>query len=89
MRLVGATPGFISLPFIFEGVLYGIAAVILSLFFLVFLAKTIQMQDLTLWSFYSTLQLNKVFMVELLMTVVLGIISSFAAVAQYLKTKPL
>lgn len=89
MRLVGATPSFISLPFIFEGIIYSICAVVLSIVFLILLAKTIQMQDLTLWSFYSTLQLNKVFVVELLITMALGGISSFLAVEQYLKVRPL
>lgn len=87
MRLVGATPGFIRLPFILEGILYSIAAVLLSFIFLAILGKTLQIQETNLLSYYNDLQLNKVFLAEIIMTTLVGIISSFSAVEQYLKNK--
>jgi len=87
MRLVGATPSFIRMPFIFEGMLYGICAVLTSFLFLFILGKTIQIDDATMWSYFNNLQLNKVLVVELLVTVLLGILSSFAAVEQYQHSK--
>lgn len=87
MRLVGATPNFIRLPFIFEGILYSVFAVFLSLTFLYLVGKGINIQDSNLWAFYSNLNLDKVFFAELVITVIIGIISSFTAVQQYLKGK--
>jgi cell division transport system permease protein len=87
MRLVGATPNFIRLPFIFEGILYGIFAVLISFIFLNILGASIQFEDSNLWSYYSSLELGKVFIIELGLTITLAIISSFSAVQQYLKGK--
>jgi cell division transport system permease protein len=87
MRLVGSTPGFIRLPFVFEGILYGICAVIISFIFLAILGASIQFEDSNLWTFYGNLELGKVFITELLLTIILASISSFSAVQQYLKGK--
>ena len=87
MRLVGATPSFIRLPFIFEGILYSIFAVILSMAFLYMVGKGINIQESNLWAFYSNLRLDRVFLGELIITVIIGGISSFTAVQQYLKGK--
>jgi len=84
MRLVGATPTFIRMPFIFEGILYGVCAVLVSFVFLFVLGKTIQIDNNTMWSYYNSLQLNKVLLAELGITVILGIMSSFAAVEQHI-----
>ena len=87
MRLVGATPTFIRMPFIFEGILYGICSVIISFIFLFILGKTIQIDNTTMWGYYKSLQLNKVLLAELFITVILGVMSSFAAVEQHLHGK--
>ena len=87
MRLVGATPTFIRLPFIVEGILYAICAVLGSFLFLFILAKTIQIDATTMWSYYNSLSLNKVFTAELVIAIILGITSSFAAVEQHIHTK--
>lgn len=81
MRLVGATPGFIRLPFIFEAILYSICAVLLSFLILYLLSQTIQLE------YYPSLQLEKLFISELIIAIILGIINSFFAVQQYLKDK--
>ncbi len=87
MRLVGATPTFIRMPFIIEGILYGSCAVLASFLFLFILGKTIEIDSTTMWSYYNSLELNKVFITELAITIILGTISSFAAVEQYLHGK--
>jgi len=87
MRLVGATPAFIRMPFIFEGILYGALAVLTSFLFLFILGKTIQIDDNTMWSYYNSLELNKVFITEMIITIGLGIMSSFAAVEQHVHGK--
>lgn len=87
MRLVGATPNFIRLPFILEGILYGFFAVLLSFIILAILGNTVQIEDSNLWTYYSSLNFERVFIGELLITVTVAIISSFSAVQQYLKGK--
>ena len=85
MRLVGATPNFIRLPFLFEGILYGLFAVLLSFLFLFILSNTIQIEGTNLLSYVSNLELGKLFAAELVITLTIAIISSFAAVQQYLR----
>lgn len=87
MRLVGATPNFIRLPFIFEGVLYGLFSVAISFIILGALSTTIQVEDSNLWMYYSNLQMDKILIAELAITTFLSIISSFSAVQQYIKGK--
>lgn len=87
MRLVGATPGFIRLPFLFEGILYGFFAVLLSFLILFVLSQNIQVEGSNLWSYYQNIQLGKIFLAELIITLSIGIISSFSATEQYLKGK--
>lgn len=83
MRLVGATPTFIRMPFIVEGVLYGICAIVTSFLFLFILGKTMHINDGTLWSYYISLGMNKVVLGEIAITIILSIMSSFAAVEQH------
>jgi len=87
MRLVGATPNFIRLPFIFEGILYAFCAVLLSFLILAVLSQSINLEGTTLWDYYTNLNLNKVFIAELLITTLLAVISSFSAAEQYIKGK--
>jgi len=85
MRLVGATPGFIAVPFVFEGVLYGFFAVLLSFLFLFFLGKTIHVDYAEFWNYYSSFPLQRIFFFELFMTLALSVLSSYSAVEQYMK----
>jgi len=87
MRLVGATPNFIRLPFIIEGILDGILAVILSFIILTGLGYGIKLEDNSLWDTYKTIHLDSVFTAELIITTFLAVISSLAAVQKYLKGK--
>lgn len=87
MRLVGATPSFICLPFIFEGILYSVCAVAVSFLILYVLSQNLNIESSNLWEYYANLQLGKIFIVELGIAIILAIISSFSAVQQYLKGK--
>lgn len=87
MRLVGATPNFIRLPFVFEGLLYAFFAVLLSFIILFWLGQSIQLESLNLWEYYSSMNIQRVIVSELTITVILALISSFSAVEQYIKGK--
>lgn len=87
MRLVGATPNFIRLPFVFEGFLYAFFAVILSFIILFALGQSIQLETANLWEYYSALNLQRVIVSELIIAVILAVISSFSAAEQYIKGK--
>jgi len=87
MRLVGASNLYVEMPFIFEGILYGILASLISFSLLA----------LSFWYFYSlnhdffaTTGLNLfsmgiIFLVMLLSGVSLGVISGSIAIRRYLK----
>jgi cell division transport system permease protein len=85
MRLVGATPGFIRLPFVFEGILYAVLAVAISFIILLAISNSIQVESINLLSYYSDFNIYRVFITELTITVTLAIISSFSAAEQYIK----
>lgn len=87
MRLVGATPNFIRMPFVFEGILYGVFAVIVSFIILGLIGNGIPFEEGNLWELYGNLRLDRVFVAELAITTVLAVISSFSAVQKYLKGK--
>ena len=58
-----------------------------SFIFLYLLGTNIQIEATSLWTFYENLQLGKIFIAELIMTMIIGLISSISAVEQYLKGK--
>ncbi|MFC1749046.1 cell division protein FtsX [Pseudomonadota bacterium] len=87
MRLVGSTLNFIRLPFIFEGMLYGFFAVLLSFLILLILSNTIQIEDSNLLAYMGEIEITKLFIFELLITLVLAVICSFSAVQRYVKGK--
>ncbi|MBD3328139.1 FtsX-like permease family protein [Candidatus Peregrinibacteria bacterium] len=87
MRLVGATPSFIRLPFVLEAILYGTFAVILSFIILYVISTTISLEGTNLWNYYSELNLWRVFLSEMTIAVVLAGISSSAATEQHIQGK--
>lgn len=90
MRLLGASPGFIRNPFIFEGIFYGVFGAVLAWI----------VSYVLLWYFTPFLQgylgevkllpVNPIFMLELLtaslvLAIVVGGLGSMSAVKRYLK----
>lgn len=87
MRLVGATPGFTRLPYVFEAILYAIFAVGLSFVILLTISQSIQLDQSNLWSYYSSLNLPRIFITEIGITIILAVVSSYSATEQYIKGK--
>lgn len=87
MRIVGATHNFIRLPYIFEGILYGVSAVILSFIILLAVTDSLHLEQSNFLEYYQNINLMHVFTTELLITVILAVISSFSAVEQNIKGK--
>lgn len=85
MKLVGASHWFIRSPFIIEAIIYGTMAVLLSFLMLIILTQQIQIQDTSLWQYYSKINFFKVFALELIVTIILSITSSLIATYEYLK----
>lgn len=89
-RLVGATPGYIRLPFILEGVFYGVFGAVVSwgiLYGIILLTTPVLMSFL---AGINLLPVSPIFMLELLSGAVVsgalvGSLGSFLAVWRYLK----
>lgn len=92
MRLVGATSFFVRLPFIVEGILYGIFGSLINTILLYFSLKYLSPKFLqfidspTLDLFvYFTSHLIQIFLWQILLASLLGVISSFIATWRYLR----
>ena len=90
MRLVGASNSFIRLPYIFEGILYGLIASVVSTLVLFLTLKFLTPYVSTvippenLVGFYHS-NFLKIFGIQVLFGVVLGVFSSVIAMRKYLK----
>jgi len=87
MRLVGATKHFISLPFLFEGLFYGLIAVLLSTGLTAIMISQVNIAQINISDYIESIPFLTLFVIELAATVILGIICSFIAVYRYLRTK--
>jgi cell division transport system permease protein len=97
MRLVGASNMFIRLPFIFEGILYGVTATLISMFILFLTLKFSHTNFFTPSAFllgiadnkqilgYYYQYFGKLFGLEIFIGAVFGVISSWIAMRKYLK----
>jgi cell division transport system permease protein len=90
MRLVGASNSFIRLPYIFEGILYGLCAAIISIILLALSAKAASpiissaVLGQSLISFFGK-NFVLIFGLQLFVGMALGIASSMIAIRRYLK----
>jgi cell division transport system permease protein len=89
MRLVGASNAFIRLPFMFEGMLYGIAAALLASGFLALAMKLIDpyaasIVSQSLFGLYAA-DFWMILGLQAAVGIFLGVVSSFIAMGKYLK----
>lgn len=85
MKLVGASHWFIRSPFIIESVIYGLLSVALSFIMFFTLTQKIQIDNTALWSYYSGIHFLIIFLIELIGTIILSVISALIAIHKYLK----
>lgn len=86
MRLVGASNLYVRMPYIFEGILYGLTAAFVALVALGIVARLLS--GLTNGMLFAVLLDNLVLFIVSIVTasIVLGVLSSFIAIRRYLKT---
>lgn len=87
MRLVGATHNFIRLPFILEGLFYGMFAIIIAGALLWIMSSQINIAEASISSYLKSIPVFEIFFIELLASMLLGVLCSFLAVYVYLKSK--
>jgi len=87
MRLVGATPFFIRLPFLIEASFYAIFAVITSFILLAIAGYFLGTSNFQYLQTLQNFSLIKFFFQELLITIILSLIGSFVTVDHHLKSK--
>lgn len=89
MRLVGATHNFIRLPFLIEGLFYGLISMLVASILLYILATQIQIAQVSIPEYLSNIPILKIFFIELGLATAAGILCSYIAVYRYLRTKQL
>jgi cell division transport system permease protein len=87
MRLVGATRNFIQLPFLFEGLFYGVISLLLASLLLFLMGTQIQIGTISITEYLQNIPLLTIFLIELAASALLGVMCSFIAVYRYLQSK--
>lgn len=82
MRLVGANLHFIRSPFVIEGAFYGLGSVLLSFGVFILFAQAIDLSSIT-W-LQGEIYYGRLFVVQLLASLLLGMSSSLLAIQHYL-----
>ena len=83
MQLVGAKPHMIRFPFLFEGALYSLIAVFFSFILLILFVEGTNLTSFS--TFQESFNPALLFGLELLVSITIGIASSYAAINYYLK----
>lgn len=90
MRLVGASNNYIRLPFVFEGIIYGTVSACIAIVLLVPMVRILTPYIIGS-SYVSVIQSGfttyfvLIFLIQLLLGTLLGVISSLLAIRRYLK----
>jgi len=87
MRLVGATKHFIRLPFLIEGLFYGVIAMLVSTFMIGIIYTQVNTAEINITAYIQNIPFATIFFIELAATIILSILCSFIAVYRYLRTK--
>lgn len=83
MKVVGATPFSIRLPFVLEGAFYGTFAGVLSVLLIIFFLGEIGSENIGFVNY--PFQIAKMGILQVLLSILLGIISSIIAIQKYFK----
>lgn len=84
MRLVGATPTFIRLPFLTEGLCYALLSVSFSFVLLIFASNTLGLGNLQILKDLGDINITNIFLSELGLAALLSLFSSLVTVEHYL-----
>ena len=85
MRLVGATPIFIRLPYLLEAIWASLIAIVLSFAGFMIMTKTALLPEINIFSSTLTIPFFWLFVIEVLATLALTTLSSYAAVEGHLR----
>lgn len=85
MRLVGATPIFIRLPYLLEAIWASLIAIILSFAGFIIMTKTALLPEINIFSSTFSVPFFWLFAIEVLATLALTTLSSYAAVERHLR----
>lgn len=83
MQLVGAKPSMIRFPFLFEGAFYSILAVFFSFILMILFLEGTNLTGFA--NFQEHFQPGLLFVLELLISILIGVISSAVAINYYIK----
>lgn len=85
MRLVGATPAFIRLPYLLEAVWASLIAIVLSFLGFIIMTKTALLPEISIFSSTFSIPFFWLFAIEVLATLALTTLSSYAAIERHLR----
>ncbi len=85
MKLVGAPFSFIRSPFIIESIIYGFLAVFVSFGMLFALSKNLNIDGSSFSNYYANINYISIFIIELILTILLSVLSSIIAIHDYLQ----
>lgn len=85
MKIVGASKWFIRAPFIIEGIIYALSALIISSIMLIIFKNNLQLENSSLSELYSNSNMLKILFYEAIITIIIGTVSAIVATEEYLR----